>query len=80
MKHHGDVAGHELAQSIAVGTVDLAVGFEVDIFAAGDLVDTHRGRQSLAVKKHVVTLHFLDAQGIARQRSRSDRCRSSRRW
>ena len=28
MQHHGDVAGHQLAQRIAVGTVDFTVGFE----------------------------------------------------
>ena len=67
MQHHGNVTGHQLAQGVAVRTVDLAVGLEVDVFAARNAVDAHGSRQPFAVKEHIVTLHFFHPQRIGRQ-------------
>src|SRR5699024_1654092 len=66
-KHHGYVARHELAQGIAVGTVDFAVRFEIDVIASGNLVNAHRDRETLTIVNDVITFHFLDAQRVRRQ-------------
>ena len=43
----------------AYGAIDLAVGLEVDVDAAGNAMDAYGGGQSFSIKKHIIASHFL---------------------
>ncbi len=56
-----------MAERVAIGPIDLAIGFKVDVLAPRNAVHADRGGQTLSIKKHIVALHFFDSQGVGRQ-------------